>query len=199
MSEMKGFLNFDNNNPSIKNVDKIIEGISNNNIPNKIKQTTYVVLLKFISSTIKIYDNDENIIDSSDDELSMIDMVNDNRLLKILSSKSFIFVEGSEELNKIISLIISSCKMIDLENSYIISDNNSITESLSKGNNLLKFIRARFQNPEDTIERYISEQEVYNREIRTEYDNYSEEYDILLNIINDLDIENEEDEVNEVH
>lgn len=175
------FLGFDQNK-----VDDIL-GKPGTVIPTKIKkEATFVVLLKFVNSISMIYDQEDNIDGEFEDISEAFSEDTDSNISKSLSLRSYIIIKGVETLKRNIQFLIRSCKFLDLENSFIISDNKNITESLEIGNNLIKYITSKFQDGHRVINNYLNKQEEYLKSSGVEFVTFNKEFEDLLNIAQNM-------------
>lgn len=167
--------NFINNLP--KEYHKYINKEENNSSNNKSKEVTYIILLKFLKNSEYLNDSIEEVIYDQNNIEDYFDMY------------SFLICRGFENLENTIVNLLKTLDFIDLENSIIISDNKTLSESLgfingSTKNSIFKFMNIN-DNLKEILEQYLESQSAY-LESFGEIETYCGEFASLLNEVNNL-------------
>lgn len=120
---------------------------------NKTKIVTYIILLKFLKSTDYINDEIEEVI------------YDENSIQDYFDTHSFLICKDFKNLEYTILNLLKTCEFVDLENSIIISDNKTLSESLgflndTTKNSIFKFMHIN-NNLKEILEDYLEVQSEY--------------------------------------
>lgn len=120
---------------------------------NKTKIVTYIILLKFLKSTDYINDEIEEVI------------YDENSIQDYFDTHSFLICKGFENLEYTIINLLKTCEFVDLENSIIISDNKTLSESLGFLNDTTKNSIFKFMNINNDLKQILEDY----LEVQSEY------------------------------